>query len=57
MSSKILFLRHGITEGNKNKWFYGALDLPLLDEGKAEITDRKTGESWKVEISELFEKF
>lgn len=41
MSSKILFLRHGITEGNKNKWFYGALDLPLLEEGKAELLDCK----------------
>ena len=41
MSSKILFLRHGITEGNKNKWFYGALNLPLLDEGKAQLLDCK----------------
>ena len=34
MSSTILMLRHGITEGNKKKWFYGALDLHLLPEGK-----------------------
>ena len=33
MESKILLLRHGITEGNKNKWFYGKTDLPLLPEG------------------------
>lgn len=37
MSSKIVLLRHGITEGNKNKWFYGGLDLPLIQEGKDEL--------------------
>ena len=41
MSSKILMLRHGITEGNKNKWFYGELDLPLLEEGKASLREKK----------------
>ena len=34
MTSKIMMLRHGITQGNKNKWFYGGLDLPLIEEGK-----------------------
>ena len=28
-----------------------------LDENAAEITDRKTGETWRVDLSELFEKF
>lgn len=37
MASKILMLRHGITEGNNNKWFYGGLDLHLLPEGIEEL--------------------
>ena len=41
MSSKILFLRHGITQGNKNRWFYGAIDIPLLEEGKQCLLDYK----------------
>ena len=28
-----------------------------LEAGEAEITDRKTGESWRVRLEELFEKF
>ena len=43
MSSKIMMLRHGITEGNKNKWFYGALELPLLPEGKEKLRKQKEG--------------
>ena len=34
-------LRHGKTEGNKNRWFYGSTDLHLIDEGREEILDRK----------------
>ena len=34
MESRIYFIRHGITEGNMNKWFYGRLDLPLTEKGK-----------------------
>lgn len=37
MVSKIHFIRHGITEGNKNKWFYGAADLNLTDEGREKL--------------------
>ena len=33
MSSYIHFIRHGITEGIVNKWYYGSADLPLIDEG------------------------
>ena len=33
MISRIHFIRHGITQGIKNKWFYGREDLPLVDEG------------------------
>lgn len=41
MESKILLLRHGITEGNKNKWFYGKTDLPLLPEGIEALEEQK----------------
>ncbi|TDP51382.1 aldo/keto reductase [Aminicella lysinilytica] len=34
MISRIYFIRHGITEGNDRKWFYGKADLPLTAEGK-----------------------
>lgn len=39
--SKFLILRHGITEGNKNKWFYGKTDLPLIQEGKEKLRIQK----------------
>ncbi|MBP3815459.1 MAG: histidine phosphatase family protein [Firmicutes bacterium] len=41
MASKILFLRHGITEGNKNRWFYGGLNLHLLPEGIENLNQKK----------------
>ena len=37
MASKIYLIRHGITEGNQKKWFYGAADIPLADEGREEL--------------------
>lgn len=37
MASKIYFIRHGITEGNLKRWFYGATDVPLAEEGMAEL--------------------
>ena len=33
MRSYIHFIRHGITKGIINKWYYGSADLPLTDEG------------------------
>lgn len=33
LTSKIMLIRHGITEGNKKKWYYGTTDLPLEQEG------------------------
>ena len=33
MVSKIHFIRHGITEGNQKKWFYGQADIPVTQEG------------------------
>lgn len=38
---KLTLLRHGITEGNKRGLYYGSTDLPLLDEGIAELESRK----------------
>ena len=29
----LLLIRHGLTEGNVRRWYYGALDLPLCPEG------------------------
>lgn len=33
MTRDIHLIRHGITEGNQKGWYYGALDLPLTNEG------------------------
>lgn len=33
MASRIHFIRHGITEGNQKKWFYGQADIPVTKEG------------------------
>lgn len=37
MISRIYLIRHGITEGNQKKWFYGSADIPLTEEGAAEV--------------------
>ena len=37
MLSRIYLIRHGRTDGNRNHWYYGATDLPLTEEGVAEI--------------------
>lgn len=34
MVSKIYLIRHGITEGNEKRWYYGGADLPLTESGK-----------------------
>lgn len=41
MLSYIHFIRHGITEGIQNKWYYGATDMPLVDVGFEEIESFK----------------
>ena len=33
MKSRIYLIRHGITEGNLKRWYYGVLDLPLHEKG------------------------
>ncbi|HIY73692.1 MAG TPA: histidine phosphatase family protein, partial [Candidatus Intestinimonas merdavium] len=32
---EVILVRHGITEGNKEKRFVGRLDVPLAPEGEA----------------------
>lgn len=34
MHSRIYLIRHGITEGNQKRWFYGSADIPLAEEGR-----------------------
>lgn len=41
MISCIHFIRHGITQGILNKWYYGWEDLPLVEEGLIEIENFK----------------
>jgi len=43
MNTSIFLIRHGITEGNERKWYYGSSDLPLSAEGMEEIK-RLSGE-------------
>lgn len=39
--SYIHFIRHGTTEGNLKRWYYGNADLPLLEEGKELLASLK----------------
>ena len=41
MKSYIHFIRHGLTEGNVKRWFYGWADVPLLQEGIAALNALK----------------
>lgn len=36
---KLTLLRHGITEGNRRRLYYGSTDLPLLQEGWEALED------------------
>lgn len=38
---KLTLIRHGITHGNKYGLYYGATDLPLLEEGIEELRQRR----------------
>lgn len=40
---KLTLIRHGITHGNKYGLYYGATDLPLLEEGVEELRERRLG--------------
>lgn len=37
MKSRIYFIRHGITEGNLRRWYYGKADIPLVEEGRESL--------------------
>lgn len=39
--SYLHFIRHGTTEGNLKRWYYGHTDLPLLEEGKELLASLK----------------
>lgn len=41
MKSKLHLIRHGTTEGNKKKWYYGETDLPILQEGIDSLKEMK----------------
>lgn len=34
---KLHLIRHGLTEGLVKRWYYGRIDIPLIDEGREEI--------------------
>jgi len=34
---ELTMIRHGPTEGNEKRWYYGATDLPLSEEGRARL--------------------
>ena len=38
--STMYLIRHGITEGNQRRLYYGKTDLPLIEEGKRAIRER-----------------
>ena len=39
--STIYLFRHGITEGNKRRLYYGSSDIPLIEEGIEAIRERR----------------
>ncbi len=41
MKSYIHFIRHGITQGVLNKWYYGSTDFPLLPQGEQALLQLK----------------
>ena len=41
MKSRICLIRHGITEGNKRRLYYGHADIPLAPEGVEELKKLK----------------
>ena len=41
MESRIILLRHGLTEGNQRRGFYGGIDIPLTEEGRQQLKERR----------------
>ncbi|MBR5516685.1 MAG: histidine phosphatase family protein [Firmicutes bacterium] len=50
MISRIHFIRHGITEGILNRWYYGATDMPLVQEGIDEVLEYKSNNIYPLDI-------
>ena len=52
MKSCIHFIRHGITEGILNRWYYGSTDMPLVQEGIDEILGFKENNVYPLDLAE-----
>ena len=52
MKSCIHFIRHGITEGILNRWYYGATDMPLVQEGINEVLGFKADNVYPLDLAE-----
>ncbi len=39
MNSRIILIRHSLTEGNEKGWYYGATDIPLTDNGIVRVKE------------------
>ena len=39
---RLLLIRHGVTEGNEKRWYYGSTDLPLTEAGRAQLLAKKS---------------
>ncbi|MBR5129040.1 MAG: histidine phosphatase family protein, partial [Firmicutes bacterium] len=50
MISCIHFIRHGITEGIQNRWYYGSTDMPLVEEGVNEVLDLKANNIYPLAL-------
>ena len=52
MLSRIHFIRHGITEGILNRWYYGSTDMPLVQEGIDEVMGFKADNVYPSDITD-----
>ena len=53
MASYIHLIRHGITDGLLNRWFYGWTDLPVVEKGFEELEEyKKAGIYPKFDLSD-----
>lgn len=51
MESRIYLIRHGITEGNQKRWYYGASDIPLTHEGIELLKTSKEENEYPIDES------
>ena len=50
---RLTLIRHGLTEGNVRRWYYGALDLPLCETGKSALREAASVKENKKYIVEI----